>query len=150
MPWVSLVLVGDATCSLARLAALPNVHCLGRRPYEEIPRYGAGFDVAIMPWLDNDWIRHCNPVKLKEYLALGLPVVSTQYPDVHRYSDVVDIATDADRFISLVAGALDGRATGTPATRRAAVAGDGWDVRAAELLAVCDEVTRRRARCVAS
>ena len=47
----------------------------------DIPAYGSGFDVALMPWLGNAWIEHSNPIKLKEYLALGLPVVSTDFPE---------------------------------------------------------------------
>ena len=68
--------VGAATCPMDDLVALPNVHWLGMKPYDQVPAYGAGFDVAIMPWLSNDWIRFCNPIKTKEYLALGLPIVS--------------------------------------------------------------------------
>ena len=78
---------------------LPNVHWLGFRPYEEIPSYGAAFDVALMPWLRNDWIEQCNPIKMKEYLAIGLPVVSTDFPEVHFYSDTIAIAGDADHFV---------------------------------------------------
>ena len=72
LPDASIVLIGDATCSMDELAAVPNVHWLGYQPYADIPSFGRGFDVAIMPWLDNEWIRFANPIKLKEYLALGL------------------------------------------------------------------------------
>ena len=82
------MLIGDATCSMERYAKYPNVHWLDFRPYEQIPGYGSGFDVALMPWLDNDWIKHANPIKMKEYLALGLAVVSTDFPEVDRYADV--------------------------------------------------------------
>jgi glycosyltransferase involved in cell wall biosynthesis len=68
-PDYSLVLIGDATLSMDRLTRYPNVNHLGFRPYKEIPELGADFDVSIMPWLDNEWIRSCNPIKLKEYLS---------------------------------------------------------------------------------
>ena len=89
LPDCSLVLIGDATCPIDELVSLPNVHWLGFRPYEQIPSYGAAFDVALMPWLRNEWIQHSNPIKLKEYLALGLPVVSTDFPEVHHYADEI-------------------------------------------------------------
>jgi glycosyltransferase involved in cell wall biosynthesis len=102
---VSLILVGDATCSMEALTSLPNVHWLGFRPYESIPALGRGFDVALMPWLDNEWIRFANPVKLKEYLALGLPVVTTEYPQVEGYRDRVVVA-ERSRFPALARRAL--------------------------------------------
>jgi glycosyltransferase involved in cell wall biosynthesis len=102
LPDVSLVLIGDATCSMERFDKYPNVHLLGFRPYERIPAYGSGFDVALMPWLDNDWIKHANPIKMKEYLALGLAVVSTDFPEVERYSDVIRIASGEADFIDQI------------------------------------------------
>ena len=112
------MLIGDATCPIDDFVSLPNVHWLGFRPYEEIPSYGAEFDVALMPWLRNDWIEHSNPIKLKEYLALGLPVVSTDFPEVHYYSDAIAIARDDDHFVELVREALDGKALGTAANSK--------------------------------
>jgi glycosyltransferase involved in cell wall biosynthesis len=145
VPEAQLVLIGDATVPLDRLRSLPNVHHLGPRPYAEIPRYGRGFDVALMPWLGNDWIRAANPIKLKEYLALGLPVVSTDYPDVHRYRHVVTVAPSADAFVDAVRARLADRGPGTPAARRAAVAGATWDARARELEAVVADLLAPRA-----
>ncbi len=113
MPEATLLLIGDATGPIDELLALPNVVWLGFRPYEEIPAYGAIFDVALMPWLRNEWIAYANPIKLKEYLALGLPVVSTDFPEVRFYDDVVAIADDEADFVRLVREALDGSRVGT-------------------------------------
>lgn len=139
IPDASLVLIGDATCSMARFDDLPNVHWLGYKPYEQIPAFGAAFDVALMPWLDNEWIEHSNPIKLKEYLALGLPIVSVDFPEVHHYRDVVAVASDPDDFVHLIREVLAGREVGTTASRRARVAAGTWDDRACELLAIGEE-----------
>jgi len=136
LPHCSLVLIGDATCSMEELVSLPNVHWLGFRPYEQIPAYGAAFDVALMPWLRNDWIQHSNPIKLKEYLALGLPVVSTDFPEVHYYRDQIAIARDANEFVELVADAIEGRSIGTKETRRARVEQVTWDRQAQALVSL--------------
>jgi glycosyltransferase involved in cell wall biosynthesis len=134
-PQAQLVLVGDASCSMRRFDKFANVHWLGFRPYEQIPSYGAGFDVALMPWLRNEWIYYSNPIKLKEYLALGLPIVTTEIFEAHRYEDVLSIAEDPDQFIRLVGDALRNGVTEEDATRRrAAVLDDSWDRRAVELI----------------
>jgi GT2 family glycosyltransferase len=137
LPHAHVVLVGDKYCSddeIERLVALPNLTWLGFRPYEQIPAYGAAFDVAIMPWQDNAWIRRANPIKLKEYLALGLPVVSIDFPELARYADVVSVATGHEDFIEKVSNALKGDGPGTPTSRRAAVADASWDKRAREMM----------------
>jgi len=141
-----VVLVGDKYCSeeeIERMVALPNLTWLGFRPYEQIPAYGTAFDVAIMPWADNDWVRRANPIKLKEYLALGLPVVSVDFPELSRYSDVVSIAANREDFIEKVAAALEGGGRGTPSSRRAAVADASWDRRARELMTAVETLGGR-------
>ncbi len=130
LPDAQLVLVGDATVAMDGLVALPNVHWLGMRPYEDIPRYGAGFDVAIMPWRQNAWIAASNPIKLKEYLALGLPTVSIDFPELARYHSLVTAVTDPAQFVSAVAAALADGGPSTPFDRRAAVEQDSWDSKA--------------------
>ncbi len=127
LPRAQLVLVGNATVPMDELVALPNVHWLGMRPYEDIPRYGAGFDVAIMPWLQNAWIAASNPIKLKEYLALGLPTVSIDFPELARYHTLVTAVTDPTQFVAAVEGVLEGHEVSTSSARRAAVEHDSWD-----------------------
>lgn len=137
-PDASLVLIGDATCPLDELRALPNVHLLGARPYSTIPAYGSGFDVALMPWLDNDWIAACNPIKLKEYLALGLPVVTTWYPEVARYQHLLSVARGHEEFLDAVEQVLAGRRPASPEECRAAVLDASWDSRAAALVSLVE------------
>ncbi|WP_440100467.1 glycosyltransferase [Streptosporangium sp. H16] len=135
---VSLVLIGDATVPMERLTRHPNVHWLGFRPYEDIPAYGSGFDVAIMPWLDNPWIRHSNPIKLKEYLALGLPVVSTDFQELANYADRVRIAAGGDLFLDAVRETLRDGGLQPAETIRGSVLGASWSSRAAQLMALAE------------
>lgn len=137
-PDASLVLIGDATCSMERYDKFPNVHWLDFKSYEQIPGYGSGFDVALMPWLDNDWIKHANPIKMKEYLALGLAVVSTDFPEVERYSDVIRVAGDHTAFVDQIRHTLADGGLKTPEERRAAVLAASWDSRARELMKLAE------------
>jgi GT2 family glycosyltransferase/glycosyltransferase involved in cell wall biosynthesis len=137
---VQLVLVGDVTCPIDELLGLPNVTWVPRRPYELIPAFGRSFDVALMPWLRNEWVRCCNPIKLKEYLALGLPVVSVDFPEVQHYADVIRVARDSTDFVDLVRRTLEDGGPASPADRRAAVLGSSWDAVASRLAGTCDAV----------
>jgi glycosyltransferase involved in cell wall biosynthesis len=135
LPEAQLVLVGSTDLDLSDLLVRPNVHYLGRQPYEAIPAIMASLDVALMPWQSNEWIRHANPIKIKEYLAVGLPVVSTWYPELDRYTDVVRVAKGRDDFVRQVRAALDDDDPTGPERRRAAVLPDSWQRRADQMLA---------------
>ena len=132
LPEVSFVLVGPSSIG-AESWTESNVRFLGQKDYQSVARYMAGCDVLIMPWNDNEWIRACNPVKLKEYLAVGRPVVSSPYPELEPYSDVVEEARGPDQFADKIRRAL---ASPLDATRlRARVREQTWDARGRELLA---------------
>lgn len=119
MPEARFVLVGG--CSLPDgWCDLPNVHHLGRKPYDEVADYMASFDVLIMPWNQSDWIRACNPVKMKEYLAVGRPVVSTWFPEVEHYTDHIAVATGASEFALRLREAIDSPGDPEPGRRRVA------------------------------
>ena len=149
LPDAHLVLIGRADAELGGWTELPNVHLLGHRSHEEIPQYGSGFDVAIMPWLDNEWIRYANPIKLKEYLALELPVVTTYFAEVERYRDLVTVAESPEAFIAGVVAALTDGGGATGPARRAAVADASWDRRADTLVKDAASLTMsiRPSRC---
>jgi glycosyltransferase involved in cell wall biosynthesis len=77
----------------------PNIRYLGMQAYEDLPRVMGGFDVALMPFAINEATRSLSPTKTLEYLAAGLPVVSTRVRDVVTdYSGIVDLRDDAAGF----------------------------------------------------
>jgi UDP-galactopyranose mutase len=81
---------------------LHNIHYLGGKSYNELPHYVSGWNVALIPFLLNDATRFISPTKTPEYLAAGVPVVSTPITDVvHPYGEkgIVKIASDAAGFI---------------------------------------------------
>ena len=83
----------------ASLPHAPNLAYLGMQPYGRLPELMGGFDVALMPFALNDATRSISPTKTLEYLAAGLPVVSTRVADVVAdYGDVVSLADDAGGF----------------------------------------------------
>jgi UDP-galactopyranose mutase len=86
----------------ASLPQRPNIHYLGGKPYEQLPEYLGGWDVAILPFAQNEATRYISPTKTPEYLAAGRRVISTSIRDVvHPYADksLVSIADDAATFI---------------------------------------------------
>ncbi|HET6463327.1 MAG TPA: glycosyltransferase, partial [Candidatus Krumholzibacteria bacterium] len=104
-PQWEFVLVGPvlagAEPALARLAALPNVTVEPAVAHDDVPRVLAGFDVGLIPFKLNPLTAGVNPNKLYEYLAAGVPVVSTPFsPDVEADADAVTRAPDATGFVA--------------------------------------------------
>jgi glycosyltransferase involved in cell wall biosynthesis len=133
----SVVIVGEHNnanpAGMARLRALPNVHFLGRKPYKDLPAYCKAFDVALLPFVKNELTENANPLKLREYLAAGLPVVATDIPEAAALAERgVLLADGADSFVAAVAQALAAGAGPDPA-RSAAMARESWDAKVADI-----------------
>jgi len=115
------------------LRELPNVHRLGLKPYSALPHYARGFDVGIIPFRTNELTVRANPLKLREYLAAGLPVVATPLPEMARYDGLVYLADGRDAYIAQIEAALRER-TETSAQRRVdAMQPEGWNTQVAEI-----------------
>jgi glycosyltransferase involved in cell wall biosynthesis len=127
LPELSFVFVGKPNHQCCLLQQRKNVWILGQKPYERIPHYGKCFDVAIMPWKQNRWIEACNPIKLKEYLALGKPVVSTPFSELNKYLDVVYEANTPGDFARAIKKALTEDSLERIAARRNKIINASWD-----------------------
>ncbi|MET0638011.1 MAG: glycosyltransferase family 1 protein [Chitinophagaceae bacterium] len=105
-----LVLVGPTVkIDPATLPAENNIHYLGSKSYDELPVYLGGWDVAIIPFAINESTEFISPTKTPEYLAGGIPVVSTPIRDVvnpYGVNGLVSIASNAAEFEEAVSGAL--------------------------------------------
>jgi glycosyltransferase involved in cell wall biosynthesis len=131
----SLVLLGrkaPEADDLGGLLTLPNVRWLGEKPFEELPAYCAAFDVALIPMKVNELTLSVNPLKLREYLAAGVPVVSAPLPEVRAYGDAVRFASTAGEYVREI-GSLLKLDRGSLAPRLSArVAGESWEARVEE------------------
>lgn len=123
----TLLIIGPKAMDISRLVAEPNVRYLGPVPYAKLPAYAAQFNAALMPWLQNDWIKGCNPIKLKEYLSLGFPVVSINFHELERYEHLVYAADSHDEFLAGVTRALQEHDPALVEQRRDSVRNDSWD-----------------------
>jgi len=104
------VLIGDSTIDLSPYRVLANMHFLGRKPYADLPAYCKEFDVGLVPFKINELTNAVNPIKLSEYLAAGLPVVSTPLPEARLCEPWVEVASAANDFEAAVSRSLgDGK-----------------------------------------
>lgn len=97
---------GQRDPQLAILASLPNVHLLGHRPYHQLPDYLRGMDVGLLPTHVNDYTRSMFPMKYFEYLAAGLPVVSTPLAFTEQQRAGLKVAGQAEGFRLAIAEQL--------------------------------------------
>ncbi|MEC0239710.1 glycosyltransferase [Paenibacillus dokdonensis] len=97
--WTFILIGHTFGCDTSTVEKLPNVLLLGEKPYTELPSYLQQFDVAIIPFLQNELTRATNPVKLYEYLSAGKPVVSTYLPELEVVADgLTTIARTPEAF----------------------------------------------------
>ena len=138
-PQYTLLLVGparsDSEAGLERLARLPNVVWVGAKPYDDVPRYVAAFDVGLIPYVANAYTQSCFPLKLYEYLAAGKPVVASGLPELSGMEPHVTLVSDgAPEFVSQIDAALGRLGKEESLQRSAIAAGNSWETRTDRLL----------------
>jgi glycosyltransferase involved in cell wall biosynthesis len=125
----SLVMLGKIAMDVSTLRALPNVHLLGRKPYESLPAYCKGFDAGIIPFPISIVTLNSNPLKAREYLAAGLPVVSTAIPEV----EVLGLCRTARNHEDFLHEAEHALKTPGPSRQRSEMMrGQSWNAKLAE------------------
>jgi glycosyltransferase involved in cell wall biosynthesis len=134
----TILLIGPADAEaerfLASLTSLPNVRWLGWKPYEELPRYFAGFDVGLCPYRASPYMRSVFPLKVYEYLAAGKPVVASGTPTLRGMEPDVVLTEGPESFVGAVESALDRSSVEDRDRRMALAARNTWESRTERLL----------------
>jgi len=136
----TFLFVGFTAADLTPLRAYRNLVFAGPKPYETLPRWAAAFDVAIYPHQVNRQTKHSNPLKLREYLATGKPVVAVTTPETSNFAEFIYLADSPGRYLDAIERAMQ---EDTPEGRRKrmeAVAGASWDARFQETVGVVEEI----------
>lgn len=147
MPETTFALVGPLQIDVSA-ADLPNLHFLGKKAHDDVPRYVKGFDVGIVPYLLSDYTANVYPTKLNEYLAMGIPVVATDLPEIRRFNaehgQSVAVASDIDGFVGAITVAL-GPSTDDERRARIAVAQtNSWHARIVKMSALVESALEAR------
>ncbi|MBL9015331.1 MAG: glycosyltransferase [Myxococcales bacterium] len=144
-PSWQIVLIGQQLADVSALRELPNVHLIGQRKHHELPAYCKGFDVGIIPYKIDERMTFVNPLKMREYLSAGLPVVSTPVPEVKRYAQLCAIAGTPDEFIAAIERSLKETGPAARGARSTAMKNETWAARVADVTRTVDQIAQKKA-----
>lgn len=150
LPDATFVLIGPQQVDVSMLSSRSNIVLLGPRAHDEVPAYVKGFDVALVPYLRSEFTDSVYPVKLNEYLAMGVPVVATDLPEIRRFNErhdgVLAIAKDADSFTGAIRRALHDGEPDIREQRVTVARSNSWGQRLEEMSALMIAALGRRAQ----
>jgi glycosyltransferase involved in cell wall biosynthesis len=139
MPYVSFVFTGPIQDNISALKKLPNVYFTGAVPYEQLPAVVKGWEACLLPYHYNALTLNINPLKLKEYLACGKPVIATPLPDVCDLGDYLR-AVEEKNIVGWRAGiddAISGQWVPDLTAIGQMLAGESWQRKADIFLRIC-------------
>jgi glycosyltransferase involved in cell wall biosynthesis len=138
-PHWSLVFLGEVGVSGQQaevwrtLQTLPNVHHIGPVEWSQVPHYVKGFDVGLLPYVQDDHSENISPMKLYDYLAAGLPVVSVDIPAAREFSQYIHFADNPQCFSQAVQAALADKTAERRQARLNLAAQHSWQARAEQI-----------------
>ena len=147
---VGPVVPGADVHKLDALRSLPNVHLLGAVPPPEVPHILRACDVGLIPYVTSPETHHINPLKVYEYLAVGLPVVSTPLPNLAVPPEMARTAGTPPAFIAAIEAALAETGDEHVARRRAYASTQTWDARAGEISRRIEEALARKGAAIST
>ena len=144
LPYISFLLIGYvhalAPRDQVKLLALPNVHHLGYKNFADLPLYYRRSAVGIVPYqADNEHIRYSSPTKFLDYIAAGLPVVSTRFPAAEAMESMVQCAGTAEEFATAIQKAIVSCSPERTAYRRAFARDHTWE---RQIATMCGHIRR--------
>jgi glycosyltransferase involved in cell wall biosynthesis len=133
----SFVLTGPVAVDVAGLAAQPNVRFTGPVDYDQLPKLIAGLDVLILPYVVSEFTATISPLKMKEYLATGIPVVSSPIGEAKVMREHVTIAETAGDWRVALRAALSENKDERRRRMFEVLRGETWATKADVFLSLC-------------
>lgn len=130
----TILLIGHVAVDVSALKRMPNVVFAGVKPYAELPKWAKAIDVCILPYTQTSLNLQSSPLKLREYLASGKPIVAVPLPEAKLLGSVVQTAEDGPGFVMAIEKALSENTPELARLRQKAVDGNTWDATVANVL----------------
>ncbi len=131
MPHWHFLFIGNSVVNVSSLSRLGNVTFLGARKHHELPSYSQHWQASLLPFVGNAQIQSCNPLKLSEYLATGRPIISTPFPALNAYRDLVSVVENAADMIRALQRLDSTKPSVTSHVMQSRVESHSWQQRAA-------------------
>lgn len=139
----SLLIIGPLY-NVRNIPLHPNIHWLGYKAYEDLIYYASYFDVGIIPFKQSDMTAAVNPIKMWEYMAMGIPVVTTALPETQKYSEELYYSPERQDFINNVWRALKQENWEKCERRMSLAQENSWMARAKVMLEAIQERLREK------
>jgi glycosyltransferase involved in cell wall biosynthesis len=130
LPEAIIRMIGPAVINPGRLREFPNVKLEPQMPFDALPAALTTASLFILPFKLNELSKSCSPLKMKEYLACGRPVVATAVPEAEKLIPFVHVARDRVSFGDAVIAAAEGRLPFDAEAVKSMIAREGWDSKA--------------------
>ncbi|MGI5881216.1 MAG: hypothetical protein ACOX6L_11675 [Syntrophomonadaceae bacterium] len=137
-PDYNIVMIGPLY-NVTDVPRRPNIHYLEFKPYEQLAAYAQVFRVGIIPFKLSSMVESVNPIKMWEYMATGIPIVSTNLPETEKYGDIIHVSVTHEDFIANIQRALYDDTDDLRTKRLAIAAENSWLSRARQIIALMEE-----------
>lgn len=131
MPHVSFVITGRIETEISELQKLRNLHFTGPVPYTELPGIITGWDICMMPYKVNELTDAIQPLKFKEYLATGRPIITTPIREMKVMKELVCLATDAKQWQKQISFLLEELDSANRSNIHELLDSEDWKIKAA-------------------
>jgi glycosyltransferase involved in cell wall biosynthesis len=142
-PHCNLIVIGPLY-NISQVPQRPNIHWLGFKPYEKLAAYARNFDVGIIPFKNTSMTESVNPIKMWEYMAVGLPVVATALPEARKHGDLVLYSETREDFLRNIERALYQDTPEKKQQRQQVAQENSWMQRAQTVIEIIKEELERR------
>jgi len=140
-PGWTFLFIGRIYTEVSNLRRHANTVFIPPQPHRALPGWAKAFDVAVIPYRLTQQVLNSNPLKLREYLATGKPIVSVRAPEIEKFANVMPLAGNRDEFLAQLDAAINDRSEATREARLNSVRGQSWDHR---VDAIVETVLQRR------
>lgn len=141
-PEWSFLFIGNTDIDLSPYRGIDNLIFHGPVPYKELPSVAKQFDIGMIPFQVNQLTKAVNPLKFLEYACLGLPVISTELPELRQYDEHVTFISDKGSFIQAVDELLAGDGDDKQKSRIKLAFDNSWLSRSRRVLEIISNFSR--------
>ena len=130
LPDVSIVITGRVETDVSLLIEAPNIYFTGAVPYHDLPSIVAGWEACILPYKRNKLTESISPLKLKEYIATGKPIIASPIQELSQYAEYLDLCESTQAWVRIIKRILTSQLFSNKNERKESIEQESWEIKA--------------------